>query len=956
MDTDGTCRNYNNNCQFDNMNEQLSDAVYELVVSLGWKATRYKKDAILDGISYGVSHGVSFRPTERVFRSNRKHAMMDFNVAQETRHLRRMIVNVREVPSVPVRCIEVDSPSHTYLVGEQMVPTHNSQGVSFVEFYLWMIMDFDALNLGGSELQAANVYTYLQQYVESHEEWKMLVSGEMKVSESTNKQRAWIRVLTASQKQTRSPHAGGIRIVNGVKVNRGGLLVIDEEAEAEPEVVKSALPTINTARPSINIRSSTFHNETGSFADLIDNHEEMGYKLYRWDVFDVCAGCECIGDACQSEEVCFREDHYETYIDPDTGIEERKLLHRAYCGGRAMYAEGWVPYDEIVTLWMRMKRHHETFEIEQMGSRPGSSGFVIKSRKAFLDSVVEEDGSTFYMPGFPVSVCVDWGCHDDHTEILTDTGWKLFKDVLLNQKVAQFNKDTRQMSFVIPSKLTVKDYQGELLHFSGRGVDMMVTPNHRMLTRKAWNVEWRVERADEIEKWSKPYAVGSVWWRGREKQYFTMPEIDAIESKGIQGYRGWDAVNPKVYCMDDWLEFLGYLLSEGGLCYRPAKDGGRKPACVKMSQRHPLNTKQMRACMDRLGIDYQEYFNPKTGDTNWTMCGRQLWMWWVDNIGTISSDKRIPRQFLNLSDRQLAILFNAMMTGDGSWRSEGGGDYHSTSEQLCSDFQELAVRLGYRAYMKLRFPAVGNRKARWSVSVSLMADRVLTQPERVAYNGKVYCCTVPDEFIVTRRAGCVAYQGNTVAAGVCVWQALPGSKHVLLASEQIENAGINQIVAALIGYANKYVAGFQEMACDIGGGGNYLNPYMREKGFEVRDVNFSEEKESAVAAWNITSEAHDLIIPASNVDFIDQAKKWRRKNGRIQKGNDHLCDAAVCYFARFVEELGVSHLRIPPKSFNTGTGQTHMPLVPGTSSSSGSQGVFRTPAGASFGASGVRRR
>ncbi len=32
-----------------------------------------------------------------------------------------------------------------------------SKGVSFIEFYLWMILDFDALNLGGSELQAAGV-------------------------------------------------------------------------------------------------------------------------------------------------------------------------------------------------------------------------------------------------------------------------------------------------------------------------------------------------------------------------------------------------------------------------------------------------------------------------------------------------------------------------------------------------------------------------------------------------------------------------------------------------------------------------------------------------------------------------------------------------------------------------------------------------------------------------------
>ena len=38
----------------------------------------------------------------------------------------RRIVDIVPVPSVPVRCITVDSPSHLYLAGESMVPTHNT--------------------------------------------------------------------------------------------------------------------------------------------------------------------------------------------------------------------------------------------------------------------------------------------------------------------------------------------------------------------------------------------------------------------------------------------------------------------------------------------------------------------------------------------------------------------------------------------------------------------------------------------------------------------------------------------------------------------------------------------------------------------------------------------------------------------------------------------------------------
>ena len=40
---------------------------------------------------------------------------------------RRYIVSAERVPSAPGRCISVDSPSHMYLAGKGMIPTHNSE-------------------------------------------------------------------------------------------------------------------------------------------------------------------------------------------------------------------------------------------------------------------------------------------------------------------------------------------------------------------------------------------------------------------------------------------------------------------------------------------------------------------------------------------------------------------------------------------------------------------------------------------------------------------------------------------------------------------------------------------------------------------------------------------------------------------------------------------------------------
>ncbi|QRY62230.1 replicative DNA helicase [Gordonia sp. PDNC005] len=54
------------------------------------------------------------------------HDKMQRHKELRTRVRSRLVVAVRPVPSVPVRCVQVDNRSHLYLAGEAMVPTHNS--------------------------------------------------------------------------------------------------------------------------------------------------------------------------------------------------------------------------------------------------------------------------------------------------------------------------------------------------------------------------------------------------------------------------------------------------------------------------------------------------------------------------------------------------------------------------------------------------------------------------------------------------------------------------------------------------------------------------------------------------------------------------------------------------------------------------------------------------------------
>jgi len=62
-----------------------------------------------------------------VFWLSRKHLLHKERLRHDRQRTRwRYIVNVRSVPSRPVRCVQVDSADSLYLAGRNMIPTHNS--------------------------------------------------------------------------------------------------------------------------------------------------------------------------------------------------------------------------------------------------------------------------------------------------------------------------------------------------------------------------------------------------------------------------------------------------------------------------------------------------------------------------------------------------------------------------------------------------------------------------------------------------------------------------------------------------------------------------------------------------------------------------------------------------------------------------------------------------------------
>lgn len=326
-----------------------------------------------------------------------------------------------------------------------------------IEFLMWVFRDFDVVNMGGSEMQAANVYDYLrgflQQFDNGIEQWNMkgrapgitllketmqrtvrtldpmnlhtpkLVGEDGEVYEFTGvplakDSSAFVAVLAASPKQVRGPHAGSER--------RGGLLVVDEEGEVEGSLYNAAKYTVNTARPSIILRTSTYHNAVGTFAEDFENPEAKGFERHRYSIFDVARPCHYAvttpedwrrlnsgearipGDEDKSvidlpvlqpdcancpEPTYFRD----TRFIRDAKTNELRPLSQPWCAGAAAYAEnGWIDWPEILQLF-RERPNDEDFEVELLGLRPSSLGYVITDRDA-LARAVYPDAQCRYLP------------------------------------------------------------------------------------------------------------------------------------------------------------------------------------------------------------------------------------------------------------------------------------------------------------------------------------------------------------------------------------------------------------------------------------------------------------------------------------------------------------------------------------------------------------------------------
>ncbi len=127
MDTDGHIAPRTGRCVFTQSRRGLALQVAELVNTLGMKCIVRHDLSKLKGEQFDRWDVFFYPPWElKVFGLKRKQRHNLARHGRKRMSQNRQIVEVQAVPSVPVKCIAVDSPSHLFLAGRTLIPTHNS--------------------------------------------------------------------------------------------------------------------------------------------------------------------------------------------------------------------------------------------------------------------------------------------------------------------------------------------------------------------------------------------------------------------------------------------------------------------------------------------------------------------------------------------------------------------------------------------------------------------------------------------------------------------------------------------------------------------------------------------------------------------------------------------------------------------------------------------------------------
>jgi thymidylate synthase (FAD) len=341
------------------------------------------------------------------------------------------------------------------------------------------------------------------------------------------------------------------------------------------------------------------------------------------------------------------------------------------------------------------------------------------------------------------------GCYDDATDVLTHEGWKPWPEVRGDELFASMSV-SGVLEYQPALRLVRKELNGHMVGFGGMSVDLLVTPDHRVLastlttrsTRRqpsftlvpAHSVLWRPHRHISTAEWAAPV--------------FPTFEYDDrdIHSRAL-------------------LRLVGFFIGDGHLS---------RSNYLHFHLRKEREIGYLRRVSRETGLELKEWKGDKFG----ILVGPELRNVFAECYDD-DREKVIPRWLLEFGPPMLAALYEGLIESDGSRLERLGREtretYSTTSKQLADSVQELALKLGRSATLRPHAAKRGDghygSKPRWRLTIYSARNtrpglcRTKAEADNhmgvERYSGVIHCVEVPNGTLYVRRNGYPVWCGNT---------------------------------------------------------------------------------------------------------------------------------------------------------------------------------------------------
>lgn len=340
-------------------------------------------------------------------------------------------------------------------------------------------------------------------------------------------------------------------------------------------------------------------------------------------------------------------------------------------------------------------------------------------------------------------------CYSDDSKVLTNSGWKLFKDVCKDDLILSLNPTNKDVEWVGIKAIQCHRHNGDMVHFYNKSLDCLVTPEHQIVYLNKG--DGSIKRCPALE------------YRKGKGGFYRGCEYDAPDIKKI-------FINGKKYDFDVFCEFMAYYLSDGST----QRNSG---ICIAQKDGQPFK-QDIMDCIKHLGYKPSNY-----GDAIYFFdCKFNSYL---KQFGG-ARDKYVPDEIKQASKRQIKIFLDAYTKCDGYTRRRNearfigshGADfvqkreerlYFSASDLMVRDLSELILKVGHRPSFRKGDVGVSHTSEGrviksnypcWTISECYSTTATVFDKKIVPYDGFVYDLTLERNHIMYIRRNGKCFWGS----------------------------------------------------------------------------------------------------------------------------------------------------------------------------------------------------